>query len=139
MTGNRDDRVLLRPTTFGLNDLGEIRSLVHRSGAAAGLDDDGLLRFTTAVNEAVANAIRHGGPRHHVSMTMTEGWLRAEVTDDGGSQRIVVPAEAPGADQEHGRGLWIASRMSDRLAVVNTPEGTRVTLEMRLAGGSAER
>ena len=38
------------------------------------------------------------------------------------------PEQLPPPDQTHGRGLWLATRMCDDLAIDSSPEGTRITL-----------
>jgi anti-sigma regulatory factor (Ser/Thr protein kinase) len=76
-------------------------------GAPEGLARDAVL----LVSELVSNAILHGRPPIELRLRRTEGDLLVEV-DDGAT---VVPRKLrPTPEDEHGRGLVIASLLADR-------------------------
>ena len=86
------------------------------------------------LSEIAANAVQHSrsaepGGRFAVRVSRAPGWLRVEVTDGGG------PWAARSAREGHGRGLAIATALTDRLQVsdlgADSPART-VAFEMRL-------
>ena len=65
------------------------------------------------VSELVSNAVQHAKKHGDIQLVMAvhEGCLHVEVLDGDPSP---PREEAPGRDQEHGRGLRIVDRLSDR-------------------------
>ena len=102
------------------------------------MERDDLL---TAVDEAVANAIRHGSPRGkesvvHVGFTATPAGIAVSVQDEG--QGFTVPSAAPtmpGPEANGGRGLPLMCALSDRVEIASNNGGTRVSLEKKARGG----
>lgn len=123
--------------------LAEVRRWVEQLAAQLSLDHDKTIDFLTAVDEAVANAIRHGSPRGeqslvHVTCRCTPAKLTVQVQDEGkgfsasttaSEHAPVVAWTMPGPEATGGRGLPLMCALSDKIQVESTPRGTRITLE----------
>lgn len=103
---------------FRGTDLAPVRHLTAELGERAGLGPDRVADAVLAVNELAANSIEHGAGH---------GWLRLWV---GGARRVVAEVADggrltdpfPGMVRPHpgsprGRGLWLASELSDVMEV----------------------
>jgi anti-sigma regulatory factor (Ser/Thr protein kinase) len=108
-----------------------MRLLVAGYVRAAGLAGAAADGFVTAVNELVANAIRHGGGYGELDLRRQDGNLTCVVTDYGGPTTAPTIAP-PSATQLTGRGLWIARQLTDRLYLRHRPDGLTVTVSTRL-------
>ena len=96
---------------------------------------DDVLDFVSAIGEALANAIEHGGSSEPIEVALWfigEDRMFASVTDRGiGFLPDDQPLDSllPDAFDERGRGLPIMRRCSDIFTVRSAPgEGTQVTL-----------
>lgn len=114
-------------------ELWTARRFFAAAAAEFGLAERSRYRATTAANEAVSNAIRHGAP-------FPEGviYLGAAAEDDelvctvhdGGSFELLGGAERdPWSEQ--GRGLPLMSLLVDEVAIATGSEGTVVRLSTR--------
>ena len=103
-----------------------------RAVASAGLDPRRADGFLVAVNEIVTNALTHGVPPAVVNVFPTRTAIQVRVHDRGGSftNRAAPVQQAP--LELHGRGLWIASQLTDGLRVDSGADGTTVTATVRL-------
>lgn len=100
---------------------------------AFGLDDRAAYEFVYAVNEAVTNAIKHGGAdgdgtiglgvEHHGEA------LVCSVRDRG--PFVPPPAYAPNNLAESGRGFAFMSALTDELELAVGPTATVVRLHKR--------
>ena len=68
---------------FSAAEVTDLRHDLRRRAQACGLLGDALDDFVTAVNELVTNAVRHGGGRGRVRLTVDAGTLIADVSDRG--------------------------------------------------------
>ncbi|WBB81655.1 ATP-binding protein [Micromonospora sp. WMMD882] len=124
----------LLTVAFDLDHLSRVRHEVGRRLAEAGLPEQEAEDFLLAVNEAMANALRHGPGSGHLRL-WRDGSVVCEVADtglgfpDGPPQR---PLRPPGPRQQGGRGLWLAQQYSDELRIDSSPEGTNVRLSKAL-------
>jgi anti-sigma regulatory factor (Ser/Thr protein kinase) len=113
----------------GAGDLAPIRRLLADTAATVGLAKERVERLAVAVSEVATNAIRHGGGQATVVITAGGDAVTVEVCDRG--EGLQVPAPAPvDPRQLHGRGLWLASRLCDDMAVDSSRAGTTVRLTM---------
>jgi anti-sigma regulatory factor (Ser/Thr protein kinase) len=116
------------------NDLAKVRRSVAEVATVAGLDGDRTSRFTVAVNEIVTNALAHGVPPVTAIVSGTEGGVVVTVHDRGPGwdrdrePRAPVGPALPGIEEPHGRGLWLARQLCDRMEVSTDATGTTVSM-----------
>lgn len=100
-------------------------------------------QLTTAVGEAVQNAIEHGNESQPelpvaVKVTLTGKTLAVRVTDQGQGGAIIrrempdLKAKLAGLQPPRGWGLFLIERMVDELRVVNDADGHAVELVLYL-------
>lgn len=111
----------------------DVRKAVIRLGKGTPLRRDQIEDFLTAVDEAVANGIRHGSPRGeenfvHVYCQRQGDALSVEVRDEGGGFSVPRAPAMPGPEAMGGRGLPLMIALADRMEVKSSPHGTRITL-----------
>jgi serine/threonine-protein kinase RsbW len=123
-----------------------VRELTVAFAEGFGATVDDLAIFTTALGEALANAIEHSGTRAPIEVTCSASRRRivATVRDFGaGLAPDVEPnAEVPDACTERGRGLPIMRSCSDIFSIDSTPGvGTAVVVGryLRAAGSGNGR
>jgi anti-sigma regulatory factor (Ser/Thr protein kinase) len=110
-----------------------VRQLVSGIARANGLMPDRIQAFTLAVNEAVTNAIRHGGGRGTVLLWVEQGHLAADV-------HSALPLADPVAGRLHpdptamaARGLPLINYLCDLVRWSRRDHGTHIRMWMRLA------
>ena len=124
--------VLLRQR-FDVGDLVDVREQVHLTCVAAGLSGSRAEGFAASVNEAMTNAIVHGGPEREVTVALADDGVRADVQDNGSADPFAVPSRPPPPELMGGRGLWIASQLCDRVSIATRVPGTYTVLETDFA------
>lgn len=110
-----------------LDALPAVRRLVAETAPLGGLDPERTADLVLAVNEIATNSVEHGPGKGRLRLWTRDG-LVAEVHDVG---RMAVPFPgmvAPPAAGARGRGLWLASELSDVLQVWSDASGTTVRL-----------
>jgi len=119
--------------------LAEVRRQVERLGAGTGLSSTQMEAFLTAVDEAVANAVRHGSPRGAQSRVRVlcqplPSGLLVEVRDRG--KGFVVPEKPcmPDPEAAGGRGLPLLCALADSIEITSGRKGTTVTLKKTAEG-----
>jgi len=107
-----------------------LRRRVSAEAHSAGLTPDEVDDFTTAVNEVMTNAIRHGGGTGTLRLVRADR-LVCEIRDHGGGfaasrylERRIRPTPSPTG----GMGLWIAQHTSHALRIESGPDGTVVRI-----------
>lgn len=121
---------------FALDGLSGLRRAVAEVSTDAGLSTERVADFVLAVNEIASNSVEHGpgsgslrlwrlgtGPGAHVV---------AEVRDSGRMQVPFPGLVAPSPSGARGRGLWLASELSDVLQVWSDGSGTVIRVTMTL-------
>ena len=116
--------------------LSEVRRTVERLARQVHLSQFELNDLLTAVDEAVANAIRYGSPlgaKNTVWVTCrVEGdTLVVSVRDEGSGFPVPSNPEMPGPEAVGGRGLPLMCAVSDTVEIARQNGGTRVTLQKR--------
>ena len=114
LASDTDQAVVLLHQSFDVGDLVDVREQVHLTCVAAGLSGSRAEGFAASVNEAMTNAIVHGGPRRDVTVTMP-GHGRAGRCVRRRHRRAVRGAEQATPTRAHGRPGPV-----DRLAAVRS-------------------
>jgi anti-sigma regulatory factor (Ser/Thr protein kinase) len=110
-----------------------VREGVAEFATARGVSSDDLAHFLTALGEALANAIEHGGADRpiQVEVRIDAERIVATVTDVGSGFSADLTAEPhlPDVSAERGRGLPIMRRCSDIFAIKSEAgQGTAVVV-----------
>jgi anti-sigma regulatory factor (Ser/Thr protein kinase) len=114
---------------FRAADLGGLRHLVAGTAAAGGLGPDRVADVVLAVNEIASNSVEHGPGSGRLRLWTGDG-LVAEVADAGRMRQPFPGMVLPPPAGARGRGLWLASELSDVLQVW-TDDGTVVRMSWR--------
>jgi anti-sigma regulatory factor (Ser/Thr protein kinase) len=115
-------------------DLRLARHLIAEvADAASVVDRDNIEGFVTAVNEVLANGLRHGRPPVELKVWVDTAQLTCLVTDNGpGIANPLTGYRSPGASVDSSRGLWLARQLCDELIIRNTDDG-RCSVLMTIA------
>jgi anti-sigma regulatory factor (Ser/Thr protein kinase) len=121
--------------------LADVRKRVEQLAARTPLKRHEIDDFLTAVDEAVANAIRHGSPQGERSKVRvvcrnSPNTLAVEVQDEGNGFSAPSAPAMPSPEAMGGRGLPLMCALADSMEVASSPHGTRVTLQKSLKNGS---
>lgn len=111
----------------------DVRKAVMRLSRATTLERCQIEDYLTAVDEAVANAIRHGSPQGEqnfvcVTCRRLGGALSVEVQDEGTGFPMPRRPPMPGPEAMGGRGLPLMIVLADKMEVRSAASGTCVTL-----------
>ncbi len=114
---------------FTPDELPALRRRVAASAATAGLDGERAADLVLAVNELASNSVEHGPGTGRMRLWVGPGTVTAEIADRG---HIHVPFPGlvlPPPAGARGRGLWLASELTDVLQLWSDDAGTlsRVT------------
>jgi anti-sigma regulatory factor (Ser/Thr protein kinase) len=115
---------------FGSGPLDELRALVSRHAAAAGLDPARAADLVLAVDEVATNSVRHGGGSGTLRIWRDAAALVCEVRDAGRFEDPLVGRERPPLDRDGGRGLWLVNRLCDLVQLRSFPTGAVVRLHV---------
>ncbi|GAB3986513.1 ATP-binding protein [Plantactinospora veratri] len=127
---------LLLEAEFDGDQVAEVRRALTECLLVAGLTGERLDDFVTAVNEAMTNAVRHGGGRGELRF-----WRRrhliCEIRDFGrgfAEPLPTIPTSRPRPSANGGMGLWLAQELADSIEVRSDADGVRVRLTMAVTG-----
>jgi anti-sigma regulatory factor (Ser/Thr protein kinase) len=138
MTATRDPLdappVTLLESRFTQDDLPRLRMLVEQHADHQGLREPRRGEFIVALDAVAANAVEHAGGGGTLVLQRSNDHLDCHIRDRGpGFSGEVIPDLAPGLDGHGGgRGLWLASMLTDELTISGGPGGAQVTLTVRL-------
>lgn len=116
--------------TFGLTDLGEVRTRVTGAAERAGMNQRQVADLVTATSELAANSVIHGGGTGTLRLWRDGGTLLAEVEDRGQIEDPLVGRRRPDVMQEGGRGLWLANQLCELVQIRSGKGRTVVRLHM---------
>lgn len=113
-----------------------VRHLVERIAGQKGLTRSQISDLLTAVDEAAANAIRHGSPQGEkntvrVRCEPTVDGIQVEVRDCGAGFVAANRPIMPGPDALGGRGLPLMCALADTVEIASTPQGTTIVLKKK--------
>jgi anti-sigma regulatory factor (Ser/Thr protein kinase) len=115
---------------FDAEELPRLRRRVAAAAATAGIDDDRVDDLVLAVNELATNSVEHGPGSGRLRLWLSRGSVTAEVADRG---RMDVPFPGlvrPAVTGARGRGLWLASELTDVLQVWSDAAGTVIRAQI---------
>ncbi|MGX7675826.1 ATP-binding protein [Plantactinospora sp. DSM 117369] len=118
---------------FDAAQVADVRRTLTERLLAAGLAGERLDDFVTAVNEAITNAVRHGGGRGELRIWRRQQQLVCEVRDHGrgfADPLPAIPTRRPRPSATGGMGLWLAQELADSIEVHSGADGVRVRLTM---------
>jgi anti-sigma regulatory factor (Ser/Thr protein kinase) len=108
----------------------ELRARMRDAAVAAGLDAQTVDDAVLAVNEAVANSVRHGGGRGRLSTWTVRGALVCEIRDSGRIDDPLVGRRRPVIGQAGGRGLWLMTQLCDLVQIRRVDGGQVVRIRL---------
>ncbi|GAA2086352.1 anti-sigma factor RsbA family regulatory protein [Streptomyces albiaxialis] len=115
----------------GPDELAAMRRFVARHARRAGLSSARGENLLICVDEAAANAIRHGGGAGHCRIWSTPAALFCEIADPEGTLSTALAGYLPpGTASLDGRGLWIIRQLSDAADMRTTKDGTLIRIRM---------
>ncbi|MDQ7906382.1 ATP-binding protein [Phytohabitans sp. ZYX-F-186] len=115
-----------------------LRLQVEAIARDRGMSPDRASDWVTAVNELMANVVRHGGGTGDLRIWL-EGDLFCEIRDHGPgfiAEPYVDRSDRPAPSGDGGMGLWIARQMSDGMEIDSGPSGTVVRIRTRMDAGA---
>lgn len=115
---------------FTAASLRDVRRLVAREAERAWLNEDRRDDLVLAIDELATNSVVHGGGGGTLEIWRQQRAIACEVRDDGHIEDPLAGLRPPDPAQPTGRGLWIASRLCDRIQVSSSPGGTAVRVQM---------
>ena len=119
--------------TFTLDEVSEVRRLVRRRGAEAGLGRDRTGDLVLAVSEVATNSVLHGGGGGVLSIWQDADTLICEVRDRGRIADPLIGRARPTRLQAGGRGMWLVNEVCDLVQVRSLADGNVVRLHLRAA------
>jgi anti-sigma regulatory factor (Ser/Thr protein kinase) len=108
----------------------ELRARTRAAAVAAGLDAQTVEDAVVAVNEAVGNAVRHGGGRGQLRTWNDHGALVCEIRDTGRIEDPLVGRRRPVIGQAGGRGLWLMTQICDLVQIRRVDGGQVVRIRL---------
>jgi anti-sigma regulatory factor (Ser/Thr protein kinase) len=114
---------------FGPAEVGRVRDLV--GDLVAQLVPQRANDAALAVHEIAVNSIVHGAGHGSLRVWSADGELVFEVADPDGKATVPAIVHAAPGDLS-GRGLWLAQRLTDALAIHSTADGTVVQMRLRM-------
>jgi anti-sigma regulatory factor (Ser/Thr protein kinase) len=117
--------------TFGLGDLGAVRSTVSAVAGRAGLGRDRRDDFVLAVNEVATNAIKFGPHEGSLRMWSTPELVICQLEDRGHIADRLAGRRRPVPGVDGGMGLWMVNQLCDLVQTRTTAAGTTIRLHTR--------
>jgi anti-sigma regulatory factor (Ser/Thr protein kinase) len=99
--------------------------------ASTVLPPDRAAELVLVAHEIACNSVRHGGGRGTLRYWHDGAGTVVEVRDHGRLARPLVGRELPAADEETGRGLWLANQLCDLVQLRSSAQGTVVRVRVK--------
>jgi anti-sigma regulatory factor (Ser/Thr protein kinase) len=113
---------------FDFASVGQVRAIVQRIAADRGVGPNRCFDFMTAVNEAVANSLIHGGGLGTLRVWSDDDRLICEVSDRGRIEDPLVGRRRPSQSSAGQRGVWMMNQLCDLVQIRSGTNGTVVRL-----------
>jgi anti-sigma regulatory factor (Ser/Thr protein kinase) len=126
--------VTLLEVPFARDDLPRLRMLVEQHTGHHGLPEPRRADFIAALDAVAVNAVEHADGGGTLVLERGDGHLACHIDDRGpGFGATAAPGSVLGTGgRTEGRGLWLVGQLIDELTIARGPDGTRVTLSVRL-------
>ncbi|MBV9952309.1 MAG: MEDS domain-containing protein [Acidimicrobiia bacterium] len=108
----------------------ELRARTRTAAVAAGLDPQTVDDAVLAVNEAVANTVRHGGGRGRLSTWSDRGAFVCEIRDTGRIDDPLAGRRRPVIGHAGGRGLWLMTQICDLVQIRRVEGGQAIRVRL---------
>jgi hypothetical protein len=109
---------------FGAEGLADVRALVVRRAAEAGLSASRQRALAVAVLEFATHSVEHGGGEGVLRVWREPTTLLCEVSDRGYLDDPLVGRVHPDSGDDADRAVWLANEVCDLTQVRSTAEGT---------------
>ncbi len=119
-----------RATTlrFDVAELGEVRAVLRRRCAMAGMSPDAASDLVLAAHELASNSVLHADGEGLLAVWIEPEALVVEVQDTGTIDDPLVGRHMADDLAEDGRGIWMANQLCDLVQVRSRPGRTQVRL-----------
>jgi anti-sigma regulatory factor (Ser/Thr protein kinase) len=117
---------------IGVGSLAEIRAVVGRHAASAGMSRGRTADLTLAVHELATNSLRHGGGEGTLRVWHEPRAVVCEISDRGRIEEPLAGRVQPPDAAESGRGLWLANQLCELVQIRVFPSGGVVRVHKRL-------
>jgi anti-sigma regulatory factor (Ser/Thr protein kinase) len=118
---------------FDVGELWQIRELVARTAASAGLDAARSGDLVLAANEVATNALKHAQAPCRVRTWVAPDAVVCELEDAGHITDPLAGRHAPRPSVDGGLGLWLVNQLCDLVEVRTASGGTTIRLHMNRA------
>ena len=115
----------------GGTTLAEIRKATEHHVRDAGLSTSREADFVLAVNELVANSLRHGGGVGSLRLWFDDQSVYGEVNDRGHITEPLVGRVRPPLPHTASRGLWMTNQLCELVQIRSEPGNTVVRVHMK--------
>jgi hypothetical protein len=109
---------------FRADGLADVRTLVVRRAAAAGLSPSRVRGLAVAITEFATHSIEHGGGEGVLRVWREPTALVCEVNDRGYLDDPLIGRRDPDEGDDADRAVWLANEVCDLTQVRSTAEGT---------------
>jgi anti-sigma regulatory factor (Ser/Thr protein kinase) len=113
-------------------DLAAVRAVVCRYATEAGLSEIRAIDLMIAVSEVAANTMQHARTTGTLDIWHDSDEIICQVTDTGYIADPLAGARMPRPGAAAGYGLWMVSRVCDRVDLQSDETGTTIRMHMNL-------
>jgi anti-sigma regulatory factor (Ser/Thr protein kinase) len=113
-------------------NLSEVRALVFRQAAAAGLPENRASDLVLAVSEVAANTLRHTPSDGTLTIWRDQDEIVCEVHDEGTIMDLLAGRRMPAPGAAGGHGLWLVHQVCDLVELRSASSGTTVRMHMAM-------
>jgi anti-sigma regulatory factor (Ser/Thr protein kinase) len=120
------DVVILTFTT----SLARVRAVVWRCARQAGLSEKRAVDLVIAAGEVAANTVRHAKTAGTLAVWHDADTVSCQIMDAGVITDPLAGSRIPRAGATTGYGLWLVTRLCDRVDLRSDENGTTIRIQM---------
>jgi len=113
--------------------LAAVRKRVKEAAEQMGIGPRRAADLVAAASELAANSVAHGGGTGTMSIWREGNYLLIDFEDRGTIEEPLAGRLHPAADQQGGRGLWLANQLCDLVQIRSNALGTTVRVQAAVA------